>query len=74
MFEYESLHIQILNTYHLSSLYEAFDIIDGDERRRHLIQALLALSSWPSPISDQMAFAASSGLDPRSSSGKLIYS
>ena len=35
--KYESLRIQILNTYLLSSLYDAFVIIDGDERRRLLI-------------------------------------
>ena len=39
--EYESLRIQILNTSPLPSLYEAFAIIDGDERCRRLIQAYL---------------------------------
>ena len=37
--EYESLRIQILNTSPLPSLYEAFAIIDGNERRHRLIQA-----------------------------------
>ncbi|GFZ14503.1 hypothetical protein Acr_24g0006930 [Actinidia rufa] len=61
--KYESLRIQILNTSPLPSLYEAFAIIDGDKRRCHLIQALHAISSGPTPIANQMAFAVSSGSD-----------
>ncbi|GFZ18481.1 transmembrane Fragile-X-F-associated protein [Actinidia rufa] len=53
----------------LPSLYETFAIIDGDERCRRLLQASSATSSGP-PIVDQMAFAASSGLGPRSSVSK----
>ena len=67
--EYESLRIQILNTSPLPSLYEAFAIIDGDERRRRLIQASPAISLGSTPIADQMAFAAF-GSGPRSSGGK----
>ena len=66
--EYESLHNQILNTSPLPSLYEAFAIIDGDERR-HLIQAPATISSGPSPIADNMAFANFSGSGPCSSGG-----
>ncbi|GFZ08902.1 hypothetical protein Acr_20g0007100 [Actinidia rufa] len=62
----------ILNTFPLPSLYEVFAIIDGYERRRHLILASPTISSGPSPISNQMAFAASSGLGSRSSGGRPI--
>ncbi|GFY83363.1 hypothetical protein Acr_03g0001370 [Actinidia rufa] len=51
----------------------AFAIIDGDERRRHLIQASPAISPGSTPIADQMAFAAF-GSGPRSSGGKPICS
>ncbi|GFY96782.1 hypothetical protein Acr_11g0010880 [Actinidia rufa] len=70
--EYESLRIQILNTSRLPALYEAFAIIDGDEHRC-LIQASPSISPGPTPIADQMAFAAS-GLGSRSSGGRPIYS
>ncbi|KAF6150750.1 hypothetical protein GIB67_020833 [Kingdonia uniflora] len=57
--EFESLHTQILNTTPVPSLFEAFAMIDGDERRRRL-----ASSSAPSipstTVSDQMDLAASS--------------
>ena len=72
--EYESLRIQILNTSPLPSLYEAFAIIDGDERSYRLIQASSAVSSGPSLISEQMAFATSSGSGPRSYGGRPICS
>ncbi|GFY90741.1 hypothetical protein Acr_07g0009380 [Actinidia rufa] len=72
--EYESLRIQILNTSPLPSLYEAFAIIDGDERRRRLIQVSSTTSSGPLPIADQMAFAAFSGSSPRYSGGRPICS
>ncbi|GFY83179.1 hypothetical protein Acr_02g0014190 [Actinidia rufa] len=71
--EYESLHIQILNTSPLPSLYEAFAIIDGDEHRHRLIQTSPTISSGSTPIADQMAFAAS-GSGPRSSGDKPICS
>ncbi|GFY88845.1 hypothetical protein Acr_06g0007850 [Actinidia rufa] len=69
--EYESLHIQILNTSPLPSLYEAFAIIDGDERRRRIIQTSPAISSGSTAIADQMAFASTSS-GPRSFGGKPI--
>ncbi|GFS39618.1 hypothetical protein Acr_00g0063980 [Actinidia rufa] len=62
---------KILNTSPLPSLYEAFAIIDEDERRRRLIQAPPAIFIGPTPIAYQMAFAAS-GSGPRSSSGSLL--
>ncbi|GFZ17293.1 LMBR1-like membrane protein [Actinidia rufa] len=71
--EYESLRIQILNTSLLPFLYEAFAIIDGDERRRHLIQTSPAISSGSTPIVDQMALAVS-GSGPRSSGSRPICS
>ncbi|GFY88884.1 hypothetical protein Acr_06g0008240 [Actinidia rufa] len=72
--EYESLRIQILNTSPLPSLYEAFAIIDGDERCCRLLQASSATSSGPLSIVDQMASAVSSGLGPHSSGGRPICS
>ncbi|GFS38150.1 DHHC-type zinc finger family protein [Actinidia rufa] len=48
----------ILNTSPLPSLYEAFAIVDGDERRRRLLPSL---SESPIIVPDQRAFAASSG-------------
>ncbi|GFS45978.1 ubiquitin-specific protease 12 [Actinidia rufa] len=38
--EFETLRTQILNTSPLPSLYEAFAIVDGDERRRRLLPSL----------------------------------
>ena len=55
--EFEALRTQILNTSHLPSLYEAFDIVDGDERRHRLLPSL----SLPEPsptVPDKMAFVA----------------
>ncbi|GFS31453.1 hypothetical protein Acr_00g0017420 [Actinidia rufa] len=69
----DTLGLYILNTSPLLSLYEALAIIDGDQRRRRLIQTSLAVTSESTPNADQMAFAAC-GLDPRSSGGKPICS
>ncbi|GFS40766.1 hypothetical protein Acr_00g0070400 [Actinidia rufa] len=65
--QYESLRIQILNNSPLPSLYEAFAIIDVDECRRRLIQASSTISLGSTPITNQMAFAASSSGGPLSS-------
>ncbi|GFZ01780.1 Cytochrome b-c1 complex, subunit 8 protein [Actinidia rufa] len=56
--DFETLRTQILNTSPLPSLYEAFAIVDGDERRRRLLPSL---SESPIIVPDQRAFAASSG-------------
>ncbi|XP_057467808.1 uncharacterized protein LOC130757154 isoform X1 [Actinidia eriantha] len=56
--DFETLRTQILNTSPLPSLYEAFAIVDGDERRRRLLPSL---SESPITVPDQRAFAASSG-------------
>ncbi|GFZ04887.1 hypothetical protein Acr_17g0004590 [Actinidia rufa] len=58
--EFETLRTQILNTSPLPSLYEAFAIVDGDERRRRLLPSL-ALPESSSSVLDQRAFAASLG-------------
>lgn len=58
--EFETLRTQILNTSPLPSLYEAFAIVDGDERRRHLLPSLSLPESSPI-VPDQRAFAAASG-------------
>ncbi|GFS31834.1 hypothetical protein Acr_00g0019430 [Actinidia rufa] len=58
--EFETLRTQILNTSPLPSLYEAFAIVDGDERRRRLLPPLSLPESSPI-VPDQRAFAASSG-------------
>ncbi|GFZ13658.1 hypothetical protein Acr_23g0020430 [Actinidia rufa] len=71
--KYESLHIQILNTSPLPSLYEAFAIIDGDEHRCCLIQASPAISPGSTPIADQIAFVAF-GSNTRSFGGRPICS
>ncbi|GFY92658.1 hypothetical protein Acr_08g0010540 [Actinidia rufa] len=47
----------------------AFAIIDGDERRRRLIQASPAISPGSTPIADQMTFA-TSGSGPHPSGSK----
>ncbi|GFY81196.1 FAD/NAD(P)-binding oxidoreductase family protein [Actinidia rufa] len=77
IFLYHNTHLSIvsliLNTSPLPSLYEAFAIIDGDERRR-LIQASPTISFGPSPISDHIAFATSSGSGPCSSGFRPICS
>ncbi|GFY86650.1 hypothetical protein Acr_05g0002890 [Actinidia rufa] len=58
--EFETLRTQILNTSPLPSLYEAFAIVDGDERR-HRILPSLSLPESSSIVPDQRAFAAASG-------------
>ncbi|PSR86087.1 U2 small nuclear ribonucleoprotein [Actinidia chinensis var. chinensis] len=58
--EFEALRTQILNTSPLPSLYEAFAIVDGDERRRRLLPSL-SLPESPPIVPDQRAFASSSG-------------
>ncbi|GFZ21891.1 hypothetical protein Acr_29g0010530 [Actinidia rufa] len=58
--EFETLRTQILNTSPLPSLYEAFAIVDGDERRRRLLPSLSLPESSPI-VPDQRAFAAASG-------------
>ncbi|GFY87121.1 hypothetical protein Acr_05g0007600 [Actinidia rufa] len=63
----------ILNNSLLPSLYEAFAIIDGDERRRRLIQASPVISPGSTPITDKMVFTTSS-LGPHSSGGMSTYS
>ncbi|GFY98704.1 hypothetical protein Acr_13g0001050 [Actinidia rufa] len=56
--EFEALRTQIVNTTPMPSIFEAFAMLDGDERRHHLLQ-------FPPPpvtdstIPDQMALAAS---------------
>ncbi|KAF8394808.1 hypothetical protein HHK36_018744 [Tetracentron sinense] len=49
--KFEALWAQILNTSHMPSLYEAFAIVDGDERRRCLLRHLSCLHRflirWP---------------------------
>ncbi|XP_057514701.1 uncharacterized protein LOC130796377 isoform X1 [Actinidia eriantha] len=56
--DFETLCTQILNTSPLPSLYEAFAIVDGDERRRRLLPSL---SESHIIVPNQRAFAASSG-------------
>ncbi|GFZ17667.1 hypothetical protein Acr_26g0009370 [Actinidia rufa] len=58
--EFETLRTQILNTSPLPSLYEAFAIVDGDERRRRILPSL-SLPESSSIVPDQKAFAAASG-------------
>ncbi|GFZ11718.1 P-loop containing nucleoside triphosphate hydrolases superfamily protein [Actinidia rufa] len=58
--EFETLRTQILNTSPLPSLYEAFAIVDGDERSRRLLPSLSLPESSPI-VPDQRAFAAASG-------------
>ncbi|GFS37954.1 hypothetical protein Acr_00g0054850 [Actinidia rufa] len=58
--EFETLRTQILNTSPLPSLYEAFAIVDGDERRRRILPSL-SLPESSSIVPDQRAFAAASG-------------
>ncbi|GFZ21988.1 glycine-rich protein 5 [Actinidia rufa] len=58
--EFEALRTQILNTSPLPSLYEAFAIVDGDERRRRLLPSPSLPESSPI-VPDQRAFAATSG-------------
>ncbi|GFY97594.1 hypothetical protein Acr_12g0001350 [Actinidia rufa] len=58
--EFETLRTQILNTSPLPSLYEAFAIVDGDERRLRILPSL-SLPESSSFVPDQRAFAAASG-------------
>ncbi|GFY87026.1 hypothetical protein Acr_05g0006650 [Actinidia rufa] len=58
--EFETLRTQILNTSPQSFLYEAFAIMDGDERRRRLLSSLSLPESSPI-VPDQRAFASSLG-------------
>ncbi|KAG5523985.1 hypothetical protein RHGRI_030852 [Rhododendron griersonianum] len=69
--EFENLRIQILNTSPMPSLYEVFATIDSEERRRRIVQPQgLLPTPDSSPMTDQMAFAASSSSRPPS--GKII--
>ncbi|GFS38626.1 hypothetical protein Acr_00g0058640 [Actinidia rufa] len=71
--EFEALCTQIVNTTPMPSIFEAFAMLDGDERRHRLLQ----LSPPPvteSTIPDQMALAASGSRfsGGRSSSGRVL--
>ena len=69
--EFEALRTQIVNTTPMPSIFEAFAMLDGDERRHRLLQ--LPPPPVPeSPIPDQMALAASGSRfsSGRSSSGR----
>ena len=61
--EFEALLTQILNTSPLPSLYEAFTIVDGDERRLRLLPFISLLESSSTSL-DQRAFATSSRTHP----------
>ncbi|GFZ16805.1 hypothetical protein Acr_26g0000750 [Actinidia rufa] len=61
--EFEALRTQILNTSPLPSLYEAFAIVDGDERRRRLLPSI-SLPETSSTVPDQTAFVAPFGTRP----------
>ncbi|GFS39722.1 hypothetical protein Acr_00g0064600 [Actinidia rufa] len=69
--EFEALRTQIVNTTPMSSIFEAFAMLDGDERRHRLLQ-LPPLLVTESTIPDQMALAASGSRfsGGRSSSGR----
>ncbi|GFS46225.1 hypothetical protein Acr_00g0100900 [Actinidia rufa] len=56
--EFEALRTQIVNTTPMPSIFEAFAMLDGDERRHRLLQLLPPLVI-ESTIPDQMALAAS---------------
>ncbi|GFS33703.1 hypothetical protein Acr_00g0030150 [Actinidia rufa] len=56
--EFEALHIQIVNTTPMPSIFEAFAMLDGDERRHRLLQ-LPPPPVTESTIPDQMALASS---------------
>ncbi|KAF7150351.1 hypothetical protein RHSIM_Rhsim02G0139900 [Rhododendron simsii] len=69
--EFEPYRIQILNTSPMPSLYEVFATIDSEERRRRIVQPQgLLPTPDSSPVTDQMAFVASSSSRPPS--GKII--
>ncbi|GFY90253.1 indole-3-acetic acid inducible 9 [Actinidia rufa] len=61
--EFKALRTQILNTSPLPSLYEAFAIVDGDERRRRLLPSI-SLPETSSTVPDQTAFVAPFGTRP----------
>ncbi|XP_057482639.1 uncharacterized protein LOC130769350 isoform X2 [Actinidia eriantha] len=69
--EFEALRTQIVNTTPMPSLFEAFNMLDGDERRHRLLQ-LPPPPVIESTIPDQMALAASGSRfsGGRSSSGR----
>ncbi|GFS30713.1 hypothetical protein Acr_00g0013520 [Actinidia rufa] len=56
--EFEALRTQIINTTPMLSIFEAFAMLDGDERRHRLLQ-LPPPPVMESTIPDQMALAAS---------------
>ncbi|GFS33562.1 hypothetical protein Acr_00g0029290 [Actinidia rufa] len=58
--EFETLRTQILNTSPLPSLYEAFAIVDGDERSV-VFYHLFLYPEFPPIVPDQRAFASSLG-------------
>jgi hypothetical protein len=64
--EFEAFRTQILNTFPMPSLYEAYATIDSDERRRHLGLPTHATISASPVNAEQMAFAANSGPRPPS--------
>ncbi|GFZ05543.1 hypothetical protein Acr_17g0011150 [Actinidia rufa] len=69
--EFEALRTQIVNTTPMPSIFEAFAMLDGDERRHRLLQ-LRPPPVTESTIPDQMALAASGSRfsGGRSSSGR----
>ncbi|GFY95385.1 hypothetical protein Acr_10g0007700 [Actinidia rufa] len=69
--KFEALRTQIVNTTPMPSIFEAFAMVDGDERRHRLLQ-LPPPSVTESTIPDQMALAASGSRfsGGRSSSGR----
>ncbi|GFS45672.1 alpha/beta-Hydrolases superfamily protein [Actinidia rufa] len=69
--EFEALRTQIVNTTPMSSIFEAFAMLDGDERRHRLLQ-FPPPPATESTIPDQMALAAfgSRFSGSRSSSGR----
>ncbi|GFY80335.1 hypothetical protein Acr_01g0001440 [Actinidia rufa] len=69
--EFEALRTQIVNTTPMPSIFEAFAMLDGDERRHRLLQ-LPPPPVTESTIPDQMALAASGSRfsSGRSSSGR----
>ncbi|XP_057498106.1 uncharacterized protein LOC130782728 [Actinidia eriantha] len=69
--EFEALRTQIVNTTPMPSIFEAFAMLDGDERRHRLLQ-LPPPPVIESTIPDQMALAASGSRfsGGRSSSGR----
>ncbi|XP_057485443.1 uncharacterized protein LOC130771781 isoform X1 [Actinidia eriantha] len=70
--KFEALRTQIVNTTPMPSIFEAFAMLDGDERRHRLLQLPPPLVT-ESTIPDQMALAASGSRfsGGRSSSGRV---